>query len=51
MEDVFGMEDPESKEELCEPVANYLFAETLVVFLESLEVGGEITLCIVLCVP
>ena len=44
VEDVLGVEDPDPEEQLCEPVANNLFIEALVVALELLDVGGQVAL-------
>ena len=44
MEDVLGVEDPNPEEQLCEPVANNLFVEALIVALELLDVGGQVAL-------
>lgn len=46
MQYILAVQYSQSEEQLSEPVADDLLAESLVVFAQHFEVGGEIALCI-----
>ena len=51
MEDVLGVEHPDTEEELGEPVGDDLLVESLIVALEVFEVGREVALWVRIELP